>query len=337
MTITKRYGGAYRSELFVFSLTAHDPGMSTAHDADLRGLWVPIVTPFHERGGVDASSLERLARRILQEGATGLVALGTTGEPATQTAQERRLVVEVCDAACRAAGRRLIVGAGTNDTSRTIDAIGELTAGTGAIAALVVVPYYTRPSEEAVVEHFAMVADASPVPLVAYNVPYRTGRGLGARALAAVADHPRIVGLKQAVGALDSDTLDVLARTTGRLQVLAGDDAFIAPTILLGGVGAIAAAANVATAAFVELTSAALTGNWASAAALAAALLPVVTIGFSEPNPAVWKGALARRGVIASGGLRRPMTAASAAAVDALVQVLDELGASPDRQHGDVV
>ena len=299
--------------------------MSIDETIDLSGLWVPIVTPFDTDGEVDVPSLDRLARRLLRDGATGLVVLGTTGEPATLTSDERRRVVEICDAACQGAGRGLIVGAGTNSTRGTIDEIDHLTAGTSAIAALVVVPYYTRPSERAVVEHFVTVADVSPVPIVAYNVPYRTGRGLGSSALLELGVHPRIVGLKQAVGALDVDTLELLARSRSDFQVLAGDDAFVAPTVLMGGAGAIAAAAHMCTPMFAEMTASALAGDHVRARDLAATLLPIVTIGFSEPNPAVWKGALARQGQIATDELRRPMTPASATTVDRLLAALDRI------------
>jgi len=297
----------------------------TDPSTDLHGLWVPIVTPFDRHGDVDIVSLRHLAARILADGATGLVALGTTGEPATLTAEERRRVVESCDGVCRETGGKLIVGAGTNSTRGTIDEIEHLTTGTSATAALVVVPYYTRPSEHAIIEHFAAVADVSAVPIVAYNVPYRTGRGLGAAALLEIGGHPRIVGLKQAVGALDIDTLDVLARSGPNFQILAGDDAFIAPTLLMGGAGAIAAAAHICTTLYVEMTARALAGDHAGASELAAALLPLVTIGFSDPNPAVWKGALARHGEIATGDLRRPMTPASTAAVDRLIEEAEHL------------
>jgi 4-hydroxy-tetrahydrodipicolinate synthase len=297
--------------------------MTTMDTVDLRGLWVPIVTPFDRSGDVDLVSLGHLAARILDDGAVGLVALGTTGEPATLTAEERREVVECCDRVCRAADRKLMVGAGTNSTRGTIDEIEHLTAGTSAVAALVMVPYYTRPSEHAVVEHFGIVADTSAVPIVAYNVPYRTGRPLGAPALHEMGAHPRIVGLKQAVGALDIDTLELLAGSRPDFQLLAGDDALIAPTVLMGGAGAIAAAAHLCTPSFVEMTAAAGAGDRARARELAAALLPLVTIGFSEPSPALWKGALARQGLISSTELRRPMTPASTAGVDRLVEAAE--------------
>jgi 4-hydroxy-tetrahydrodipicolinate synthase len=285
------------------------------------------VTPFDDRGEVDVPSLEQLARRVLADGATGIVALGTTGEPATLTASERRLVVETCDRVCREMARALIVGAGTNSTRSTIDEIEHLTAATSAVATLIVVPYYTRPSEQAIIEHFTAVADASTLPVVAYNVPYRTGRGLSAPGLLALGAHPRIVGLKQAVGALDADTLEVLAGSTAGFQLLAGDDAFIVPTVLMGGVGSITATAHLCTSLFAEMIYRALAGDVVGARDLAVALLPLVTIGFSEPSPAVWKGALARQQRIVTGDLRRPMTSASPATIDHVVDLAANLTA----------
>lgn len=300
-------------------------GMSSDGAPEPQGLWVPIVTPLDRDGAVDHRSLERLARHLLASGAAGLVALGTTGEPATLTADERRAVVETCDRVCRERGHGLLVGAGTNSTRGTVDEVRRLTAATSALGALVVVPYYTRPSEPAIVEHFETVADAAPVPIVAYNVPHRTGRGLGAAALLALAEHPRIVGLKQAVGAIDADTLELLARSGPGFRVLAGDDAFVAPALLMGGAGAICAAAHLCTPCFAELVERGLAGDHVRVRELASALLPLVVAGFAEPSPAVWKGALARTGLLDTPELRRPMTPASEAAVDRLVGLAERI------------
>jgi len=290
---------------------------------DLAGLWVPIITPFTHEGDLDPPSLKRLAERLIADGAAGLVALGTTGEPATLTRSERRQVVEVCARVCSEGDRTLIVGAGTNSTRGTIDELGYLTKNTTVAAALIVTPYYTRPSEQAVVEHFGLVADASPIPLIVYNIPHRTGRGLGSSALIETSLHPNIIGLKQSVGTLDFDTLDALAQCDQRFGVLAGDDAFIAPTLLMGGTGAIAAAAHVCTPLFAEMIEVALAGDVGRARQLARLLLPVVHTGFSEPSPGVWKGALANRGEITSGVLRRPLTAASIHAIERLCDAID--------------
>jgi 4-hydroxy-tetrahydrodipicolinate synthase len=317
------YGIGDRSELFFPDLVHHSVVMATMNARDLRGLWIPIVTPFDSAGDVDLDSLERLAANLLVDGVTGLVALGTTGEPATLTPAERRAVVETCDRVCEKASRRLIVGAGTNSTRGTIEEILHLTSGTGAGAALIVVPYYTKPSEAAVVEHYIDVADVSPIPIVAYNVPHRTGRPLGATALLDIGAHPQVIGLKQSVGAIDTDTLEILARASHEFATLAGDDAFITPTILMGASGAIAAAAHVCTPLFSAMTACALSGDRKGAIELATALLPVVTIGFSEPNPAAWKGVLARQCRIATGNLRRPMPSATESTVDRLALAVE--------------
>ncbi len=293
--------------------------MASSPTFDVRGLWVPIVTPFDAAGEVDLASLERLGIQLLTSGVDGLIALGTTGEPATLSRDERRRVVEVCDRICRDAGKPLMVGAGTNSTQGTMEEIHLLSDGTGVRAALVVVPYYTRPSEAAIVEHFETVAAASAIPLLAYNIPYRTGRGLGASSLLELAQHPRIIGLKQAVGGLDLDTLQLLAGIGTGFEVLCGDDAFITPTIAMGGTGAIAAAAHLCTGGFVSMTNAARAEDMSLATAIAAELLPVVVAGFSEPSPAVWKGVLASIGTIGADRLRRPMVEAS---LDSVARVL---------------
>ncbi len=142
---------------------------------------------------------------------------------ATLRPAERRAVVDVCAEACVESGKPLMVGVGSNCTRSTIDDVAAL-EGTPALAAfLIVVPYYTRPTPAGIVDHFRAIAAASRTPIVAYNIPYRTGRGLNADALLELAGTPGIVGVKQAVGALDHDTLELLRRKPRDFQVLAGD------------------------------------------------------------------------------------------------------------------
>jgi 4-hydroxy-tetrahydrodipicolinate synthase len=296
---------------------------------DLQGLWVPIVTPFDDHDEVDTAALRGLAAGVLDAGATGIVALGTTGEPATLTVAERIHVVSICADVCRSRDRRLMVGAGTNSTRTTLEEVAmwnELAPDAAAL--LVVVPYYTRPSEAGVVAHLRAVAAASTVAIVVYNIPYRTGRGLGADALRELAATPNIVGVKQAVGAVDRDTLAVLAARPEGFDVLCGDDAFIAPLTLLGASGAIAAASHVRTADFAVLVATALAGDVTATAALAHDLLPVVDAGGAEPSPAVWKAALHACGLIATPSVRAPLTPASPAATAALLGALGRLPVS---------
>jgi 4-hydroxy-tetrahydrodipicolinate synthase len=242
------------------------------------------------------------------------VALGTTGEPAVLSAYEQREVVEICAEICVQSNGLLMVGTGSNGTRSTVEATRALEQTAGVTAALVVAPYYTRPSASGIVEHYRVVSSECSVPVVAYNVPYRTGCELGAADLLAIADLPNIVGLKQSVGCVDINTLEVLRNAPTDFHVFCGDDAYIVPTIVMGGAGSITAAAHVCTPQFVALVASALQGDFSSARALAEVLLPVVLAGFSEPNPSVWKAALHESGELATPNLRLPMMTASAAA-----------------------
>jgi 4-hydroxy-tetrahydrodipicolinate synthase len=282
----------------------------------LRGVWIPLITPFDASGATDVIAIERLCHEYLDAGASGIVALGTTGESAALDATERRSVIDACAKVCASRDAPLMVGTGTNSTRTTIEQTAALASIPAAGLALVVVPYYVRPSEPGIVEHYRAVAAASPVPIVAYNVPYRTGRGLGAAALLEVAAIPNVAGVKQAVGAIDADTLELLRDRPATFHVLGGDDAFLLPTVLLGGSGAIAASAHVCTERFVAMIECGLSGKVDDARAHHEALLRVVSSGFAEPNPAVWKGVLHAQERIATPDVRAPMTNASPAAIE---------------------
>ena len=296
-----------------------------ASEVVLRGVYDAAVTPFGRDGEVALDALEALVHGFLDAGAAGVVALGTTGESAALEKEEKQAVIDACARVCGERDAQLIVGAGTNNTAASVAAVQGL-AGTPALAAaLSVVPYYVRPSEAGIVEHFKAVAAASPVPLVVYNIPYRTGRALGSASLLALAGVPNIAGVKQAVGSIDLDTLEVLAGATPGFALLGGDDAYLFPTVLMGGAGTIAASANVATERFVAMIECGLAGKLDEGRAHHEALLPLVKRLFAEPNPSVIKGVLHATGKIPSPSLRLPMTAASTAAVDAALAALDKL------------
>jgi 4-hydroxy-tetrahydrodipicolinate synthase len=193
----------------------------------LTGLFVPLVTPFTAADELASEALEALAHAVLDGGAAGIVALGTTAEPATLTSAERRRVVDICAGVCVERGAPLIVGTGSNSTAGSVDLLADLDPR--ATAALTVVPYYSRPSEEGVVEHFRRLADASPVPLLVYNVPHRTGRSLGAGTLTRLAEIPNVVGFKHAVGCIDDTTVAFMSSLPADLAVLGGDDLYTGP------------------------------------------------------------------------------------------------------------
>lgn len=280
------------------------------------GLYVPVVTPFDADDKVDEEAIEKLAAKALDDGAAGLVALSTTGEPTSLDDGERAATVAAMARVCADRGADLIVGAGTNDTRTTIARHEALGALDHVSASLAVVPYYVRPTETAIVAHFQAVAERSPVPVVLYNVPYRTGRGLGAAALLELANTPNIAGLKQAVGALDADTLELLAAKPEGFAVLGGDDAYFFPTALMGAAGAIGAAAHLATDRFAAMLAAAAAGDVATGRPHAEALLPLVVALFAEPNPAVIKALLHEQGLIPTPDVRMPLGNATPAAVE---------------------
>jgi 4-hydroxy-tetrahydrodipicolinate synthase len=287
-----------------------------AGDFSPTGLFVPLVTPFDDDDKVDLDSLDALAEHMLHEGARGIVALATTGEASSLNEAERHAVVTSCARVCAAHQAPFIVGAGTNDTRTTIERHEALADVPEACASLAVVPYYVRPTEAAIVRHFQAVAERSPVPLVIYNIPYRTGRGLGAEALLELAATDNVAGLKQAVGGIDIDTLKVLARATERFAVLGGDDAFVYPLLLMGGSGAIAASSHLCTRRFADMCACGVSGRISEGRRHAEALLPLVEALFAEPSPAVIKAALYAEGRLPTPHVRMPLSDASPEAVE---------------------
>lgn len=273
------------------------------------GIYVPLITPFTEDGELATEDLTRHAHQILDDGAAGIVALGTTGEPATLRPHEREQVIRICDDACQMYGADLIVGVGSNDTIGTAQALTELPTNTLARAALVVVPYYTRPSEAGVITHFEYLAARSPLPLILYNVPYRTGQSLGVESIRCLAEHPNITGIKQAVGSIDTETLQLLADVGDSISILAGEDSLVSPLFAAGAAGAILATANIFTREYVELARLWGAGGNSNDAArrLGRELLGPATELMAAPNPTLIKAALYAQGRIATPNVRLPL------------------------------
>jgi 4-hydroxy-tetrahydrodipicolinate synthase len=283
---------------------------------ELAGLFVPLITPFTADGELAATALEGLAHCVLDGGATGIVALGTTAEHATLSDAERTQVLQICARVCRERGAPLIAGAGGNDTARSATAVAALADYPEVGAALTVVPYYSRPGEAGVIEHVRALADGGPVPLVIYNIPYRTGQVLSWSAISRIAALPGVAGIKHATGAVDRDTMLMMAARPANFRVLAGDDLYVSPLLALGADGAILASAHVCTAEFARLVSLWRDGRAAEARALGHRLAPVSAALFAEPNPAVIKAVLHRSGQIPSPAVRLPLLPASEHAAD---------------------
>jgi 4-hydroxy-tetrahydrodipicolinate synthase len=288
-----------------------------ATGANLRGLYVPVITPFAPDNSVAIDALQRLCHEYLDAGAAGIVALGTTGESTALDTDEKRSVIDACSEVCAARSAQLIVGAGTNNTTTARKAVKELAGTPALVATLIVVPYYVRPSEAGVLAHYRAVAEVSPVPIVIYNIAIRTGRHLSAAGVVELAHTPNFAGIKQAATGLDLDTLELLRGTNSveGFSVLGGEDPFLFPLVLMGGAGTICASAHVCTSRFVEMIECGLAGKVEEGRAHAEALLPVTQSLFAEPNPAVFKGVLHAQGRIPTADVRLPLVNASPDAV----------------------
>lgn len=293
--------------------------------SELTGLFVPLITPFTVGGTVAADALERLAHRVLDDGATGIVALGTTAETPTLTEAERSQVLRICSRVCRERGVPLIAGAGSNDTARSAAALAALAEYPEVCGALVAVPYYSRPGEAGVVEHFRALATGGPVSLVVYNIPYRTGQAVGWPTMRQLADLPGIAGVKHAVGSIDADTIAMMAERPAGFSVLVGEDLYVSPLLALGADGAIQAAAHVCTGKFARLIGLWRDGRAAEARDLGHRLAPLSRALFAEPNPTVIKAVLYRLGEIPSPAVRLPLLAAGPESTAAALAAMDSV------------
>lgn len=256
------------------------------------GLYVALVTPFRE-DRVQVSVLKKLIVDLMSKGVDGLVPLGTTGEVSVLKPAERD---EIIAATVEAAAGRIpvVVGAGTNDTAASIERV-KRAAELGAAGALVICPYYNRPSQEGLYRHFTAIAEASPIPLILYNIPGRTSVNLLPQTLDRICQHPNIVGIKEASGNLDQIS-EILVRCGRRLTVLAGDDSLLLPVLACGGRGAVSAAANVVPAQMKEIMKYYFAGRVLEAAQMHLALWPLLKTLFIETNPAAIKEALEMMG-----------------------------------------
>ena len=193
------------------------------------------------------------------------------------------------------------------------------------------VPYYVRPSEAGIVEHFKAVAAASPVPVVIYNIPTRTGRDLSSVGVLELAHTPNVTGIKQAHDTLDADTLRILAGAPSHFSVLGGEDTILFPVALMGGAGTISASAHLCTERFVAMIECGLSGKVDDGRVHAEALLPVVQACFAEPNPSVFKGVLHAQGLIPTPDVRLPLVNASRSSGES--QALEAVTAAVPEKH----
>ncbi len=281
-----------------------------------------LVTPFSGKC-VDEDSLREFVDWQITEGSNALVPCGTTGESATLTREEHR---EVIATTVRVSNGRVpvIAGCGSYSTQAAIDMV-RAAADVGADAALVVVPYYNKPSQAGLVAHFTAVAEASPLPIVVYNVPSRTVADISVEALAEAAKHPRIVAIKDATGNLARVTAQRLACGEDFIQ-LSGNDDMALGFNAMGGVGCISVTANVAPKLCSDFQAATREGRWDDARELQDRLYPLHAALFSDASPGPTKYALTRVRPGYPADLRLPLTEPSDASKRAVDKALEHAG-----------
>ena len=288
----------------------------------IQGSIVAIVTPMFEDGSLDFQSLKALLDWHIVEGTDAIVIVGTTGESPTVTVEEHCELIKV--AIEHVAGRiPVIAGTGGNSTSEAI----ELTAfakQVGADASLQVVPYYNRPTQEGMVQHFTRIAESVDLPVILYNVPGRTVADMSNDTIVRLSSVPGIVGVKDATGNIARGT-ELLRAVPKSFAVYSGDDATAMALMFCGGQGNISVTANVAPRAMHELCAAAMAGRVAEAVAINDKLIPLHNRLFVEPNPVPVKWALQQMGRI-QGGIRLPLVPLGAASHDWLRSALRDSG-----------
>ncbi|MDO1559969.1 4-hydroxy-tetrahydrodipicolinate synthase [Brevundimonas sp. 2R-24] len=258
-----------------------------------KGVFTALVTPFRD-GKVDEAAFRALVERQIEGGVQGLVPMGTTGESATLTPDEHKRVVELCIEV--AAGRvRVIAGAGSSSTDKAIE-LARHAKTVGADGALVVTPYYNRPSQEGMARHFEAVCDAVDLPIVLYNVPSRTGVDLSNETVLRAAKHPNCAGLKDATS--DLARLSLMRNEVPEgFSLLSGDDPTFLGYLAHGGHGVISVTSNVAPQAMAALYQAAVDGDYPSALAWQDRLIRLHKALFADSSPAPTKYALSRLGL----------------------------------------
>jgi 4-hydroxy-tetrahydrodipicolinate synthase len=259
----------------------------------LTGCHTALVTPFAADGSVDEPVLRALVEWQIGEGVSGLVPAGSTGEAATLTLDERLRVVRACVA--QAAGRvPVIAGAGGNDTRVAIET-SKAMADAGATHLLHVSPAYSKPPQRGIIAHFRAIADASPRPVVLYNVPGRTASNMEAETTLALAEHPNIVAVKEASGNL-AQMSEIVRNRPPHFAVISGDDPLTLGLIAAGGHGIISVVSNAVPGSVAQLCARALAGDFGGAQALHLRLTPFFAAAFVESNPLPIKAALAMMG-----------------------------------------
>ena len=286
-----------------------------------QGSMVALVTPFKD-GRVEEVKLRELVEFQIKNGTDVLIPCGTTGESPTLNHDEHKRVIELTVEGVK---RRVpvVAGTGSNSTAEAID-LTRYAKKVGADGALVVLPYYNKPTQQGLIAHCRAIADAVDLPLILYNIPGRTGINMLPETLAVLADHPNIVGMKEATGNLEQMTQDIIL-CGDKLSFLSGDDTLTLPLMAVGGRGVISVVANIVPRDVADLTRAFLGGDWKRAREIHLKLFPLCQAMFYETNPIPVKTAMALMGMI-GGELRMPLCPMSEANLNKLKAAMRAYG-----------
>lgn len=287
------------------------------------GTLVALATPF-SGGKLDEAAYARLCEEVLEQGCDGLVPCGTTGETPTLDVDEQDRCVRIAVEAAKKKGATVVAGAGSNSTAQTIESVRRVKAA-GADAALVVTPYYNKPTQAGIVAHYRAIAEAVPgFPIVAYVVPGRTASDILPDTYTALAEIEEIVAVKEATASMQR-VIDIREKVGDRFVLLSGDDLTVLPFIACGGRGVISVSANVAPKLFSDLIRASMEGDLEKARDLQVRLNPLHRALFLESNPIPVKAALHLMGRFQD-EMRLPLTPATASTREALRASLSALG-----------
>lgn len=285
------------------------------------GSIVALVTPF-KSGKVDWESLEGLVGFHIKNGTHGIVPCGTTGESATLSHEEHDDVIK---AVVKAVKKRVpvIAGTGSNSTDEAIRLTKEAEKS-GADGALLISPYYNRPTQEGIYQHYKKIASAVGIPLIVYNIPGRTGSKIEPETLARLAEIKNVAGVKEATGSVDQ-AIDVIRLCGDRFAVLSGEDSLTFSLMALGGKGVVSTVANIVPKEMSALAEACLKGDWEKGRKLQLKLVPLIRAVFLETNPIPVKAAVSLMGKCA-GDLRLPLTPMSEGNLKKLRQAMADFG-----------
>lgn len=292
---------------------------------EIKGTYTALITPFLEDGAVDYDRLVRNIEFQIDSGIDGLLALGTTAETPTLTKDETTRIISLCT---KTINKRvpLMVGTGTNSTQKTI--MNTLEAEKlGADIALVVTPYYNKPTQEGIFQHFRAVTEATNIPILVYNIEGRTGRNIETKTLERISNLQGIIGVKEASGNMNQiqAVIDQISDNKTTFNVMSGDDALTLPILSLGGKGVVSVISNLYPKEMTQMVHAALDGNFIKARAIHQELLPMMKGAFIETNPSPIKAAM-KVEKMDTGVVRLPLVALSKENVEIIESIVENIG-----------